>query len=244
MDITQEQTDEYLKCRDDIVYFAENYVQYLSIYDGIKKIELYPYQIQVLEDNILTAETSRQIGFSLTSHIKILHSIIFNQERTIVIYNTTRDRASHSIQSVATLFDLCTFPENFKPKFTERKRNSLQFDNHMRVMSASNITHIRGCDISELYMEEVDYYKDPIEELLHAVIPCILSHCKIWAWSCPANGNIEKVKQAISCRKNHNHYNLSWYVIPNRDSKWKRREIEYMNEERFKHEHLCELKVD
>lgn len=244
MIITQEQLDEFIKCKNDIVYFAENYVQHLSMYSGVTQLELYPYQIQVLEDDILTAETTRQIGFSLTSHIKILHSIIFNDSKTIVFYTPSRDRASHSIQNIATLIDLCTLPEIFKPKFKTRNKTNLHFENEMRVISASNITHIRGFAISELFMEEVDYYKDPIEELLRAVILCIPSHCKIWVWSCLFNGNISKVKEVLEKRKNHNHYNLSWYVNPNRDSKWKNNTKSMMSKEQFEQEFVGKYKVD
>lgn len=222
MQITEELVEEFLKCKNDIVYFAENYIQHTTPY-GIKKLELYPYQIQILEDDILTSETSRQIGFSLCSHIKIIHSIIFNQEKTIVFYTLNRDRSRHSIQSIVTLLDLCTLPEVFKPKFVTRNKTELLFDNNLRVIFASNIGHIQGYGISELYMEEVDFYKEPIEELLHTAFPCMMSNKnpKIWAWSCPMNGNIDKVRQVLAHRKNHNHYNLAWYVIPNRDSKWK-----------------------
>ena len=232
MKITEELVEEFLKCKNDIVYFAENYIQHTTPY-GIKKLELYPYQIQILEDDILTSETSRQIGFSLCSHIKIIHSIIFNQEKTIAFYTPNRDRSSHSIQSIVTLLDLCTLPEVFKPKFVTRNksefrfdsgmRTELRFDNDMRVVSASNISHIRGYGISELYMEEVDFYKDPIEEILHTTFPSLMSNKnpKIWAWGCLMNGNIDKARRLLEHLKNHNHYNLAWYVIPNRDSKWK-----------------------
>ena len=232
MKITQEQLDEFIKCKNDIVYFAENYIQHLSIYDGVKKLELHPYQIQVLEDDILTAETSRQIGFSACSYIKILHTIIFHTEKTIVFYNATRDRASHSIQSIATLFDLCTFPEILKPILTLRNKGRLGFDNGVEVMSASHISHLRGYKISDLYLEEVDYYETPIEEILHTIFPriAINSNTKIWAWSCPYNGNIDKVKKTLEKLKNHNHYNHSWYVIPDRDSKWKNRAKEIVGE--------------
>lgn len=222
MNITQEQVDEFIKCKNDIVYFAENYIQHSTPY-GIKKLELYPYQIQILEDDILTAETTRQIGFSLCSHIKIIHSIIFNNEKTIVFYTPNRDRSSHLIQSIATLLDLCTLPEVFKPKFVTRNKTELRFDNDIRVVSASNIGHIQGYGISELYMEEVDFYKEPIEELLYTAFLCMRRNeaPKIWAWSNPTNGNIGKVRRELEKYKNHNHYNLAWYVIPNRDSKWK-----------------------
>lgn len=240
VNITQEQADEFLKCKNDIVYFAENYVQHISPYGDIKQLKLYPYQIQVLEDDIVTAETSRQIGFSLCSHIKILHSIIFNREKTIVFYTPSRDRASYSMQSIATLLDFCTLPETFKPKFITRNKTELRFDNDVRVVSASNTGHIRGGIISELYMEEVDYYKESIEEILVAWSLCVSkftsSSPKIWAWSCPSNGNIGKVGRALEHYKNHNHYNLAWYVIPNRDSKWKREVIKNIDKDRFENQ--------
>jgi hypothetical protein len=145
------------------------------------------------------------------------------------------------------LLDLCTFPDELKPKLLTRDSTNLYFNNEMRLVSASNINHIGGYRISEFYMEEVDYYREyieSIEDLLHLVIECLPSHCKIWAWSCPANGNIDKVKEVLEKRKNHNHYNLAWYVIPNRDSGWKEQILENMSDEQFKREHLNDFSKD
>ena len=55
---------------------------------------------------------------------------------------------------------------------------------------------------------------------------------------------LPKLKKALEKLKNHNHYNLSWYVIPDRDSKWKNRAKEIVGEEQFKAEYLCDCGDD
>ena len=47
--ITNEQLEEYFKCVEDIVYFAENYFYIVSIDEGKHKIKLYEYQKKSLK---------------------------------------------------------------------------------------------------------------------------------------------------------------------------------------------------
>jgi hypothetical protein len=233
MQITQEQVDEFNRCKEDIVYFAENYIKHMTI-DGIKQLKLYPYQIEVLTDDRLTASTSRQIGFTLISYVKIIHSLIFNYDRTIVFYTIKRDRFAHSLQTIAAMLDMCEFP--FKPEFTTRNKGQLVLDNGMRVLGASSSHHVRGFAVSELYMEEVDYYQDNIEELMYHILPTILcsKNVKFWVWSTEQNGNLQKIKKYVG--DTFKHYHLPWYVIPNRTSDWKNQQINNLSETIFNHE--------
>lgn len=45
---TQEQIDEYIKCKDDPEYFAEKYIKIITE-DGFEVIELYDYQKEIID---------------------------------------------------------------------------------------------------------------------------------------------------------------------------------------------------
>lgn len=63
---TQEMKDEWIKCRDDIVYFAENYCSIVHIDWGVIKVQLRDYQkemLQIMADERMSIHNlPRQLG--------------------------------------------------------------------------------------------------------------------------------------------------------------------------------------
>ncbi len=68
---TREQIDEFIKCSEDPIYFAEKYIQIVHVDRGLIPIELYDYQREILEkitnNRRVTVVTSRQAGKCLYS---------------------------------------------------------------------------------------------------------------------------------------------------------------------------------
>lgn len=66
---TRDMINEWVKCRDDIVYFAENYCCITHIDHGVIRVQLRDYQKEMLEimhDNrMMAANLSRQLGKAL-----------------------------------------------------------------------------------------------------------------------------------------------------------------------------------
>ena len=46
---TPELIEEYIKCRDDPIYFAEKYIQIVNVDEGLTPIKLYDYQKEIIE---------------------------------------------------------------------------------------------------------------------------------------------------------------------------------------------------
>lgn len=74
---TQDMVSEWLKCRDDIVYFAENYCSIEHIDYGVISVDLRDYQrdmLEIMDSNRMTVcNLSRQLGKCVGSdtYIKI-----------------------------------------------------------------------------------------------------------------------------------------------------------------------------
>ena len=68
---TKHEVEEYVKCRDDIVYFLRNYVQVIHVDKGLIPFDLYDYQeelINTLDKNrYVIVKSARQSGKSVTS---------------------------------------------------------------------------------------------------------------------------------------------------------------------------------
>ena len=41
---TQEEVHEYVKCRDDPIYFIKNYIYIVNVDKGLMQFDLYPFQ--------------------------------------------------------------------------------------------------------------------------------------------------------------------------------------------------------
>lgn len=48
-EFTEEQITEYVKCKKDPCYFAENYVKIVSVDHGLVDFKLYPYQRKLIK---------------------------------------------------------------------------------------------------------------------------------------------------------------------------------------------------
>ena len=44
VEFTQENIEEFIKCKDNPVYFAKNYIKIVSLDEGLVNFNLYPFQ--------------------------------------------------------------------------------------------------------------------------------------------------------------------------------------------------------
>ena len=48
-DFTEEQIEEYIKCKDDPIYFTRNYIKIISLDEGIVPFEMWDFQEELIE---------------------------------------------------------------------------------------------------------------------------------------------------------------------------------------------------
>lgn len=79
LEFTEDQVLEWLKCAEDPVYFAKNYIQIVTLDKGLQPFELYPFQermIRAFDDNRFTIfKCPRQVGkcFHKDTIIRLRH---------------------------------------------------------------------------------------------------------------------------------------------------------------------------
>ena len=80
---TPELLKEYMKCAQDPIYFAKNYIKIVHVDRGLVPFEMYPYQENItrkITDNRRVAVlTARQSGKTTTAMAIILHYVLFNE---------------------------------------------------------------------------------------------------------------------------------------------------------------------
>lgn len=227
--------EEYLKCKDDVAYFANTYIQYNAI-DGVKKFEPYPYQNELMNENGIIASTSRQIGFSLMSYIKIVHSIIFKQNKSILFWSLSRDRTSYVLSEIKLLLDLCTIPNYLKPKCKINNKQQLIFDNGNRINGIVNYIGMKGYSLDELYIEEFDYIKEDIDTIKISISPALFLAEVVWVWSSPSNNNIYKLRDILKNNLKFKFYQLPYWII-NRNYDWRNNTISIIGKNMFDKEY-------
>ena len=87
--MTADEQSEYIKCALDVHYFTEKYCNVKTEDGSIGSIKLREYQKEILDSfvnnrfSILMA--SRQVGKTISSSIFMLHTILFNNDKNIMI---------------------------------------------------------------------------------------------------------------------------------------------------------------
>ena len=89
MKFTQEQILEFMRCKDDPVYFAKNYVRIVTLDHGLMPFDLYPFQEKLInnfhENRFNICKMPRQTGKSTTVVSYLLHYAVFNDNVNIGI---------------------------------------------------------------------------------------------------------------------------------------------------------------
>ena len=90
IEFSEENIIEFLKCKDDPVYFAKNYVKIVSLDEGLVPFNLYPIQEKLVNNfhsnRFNICKMPRQTGKSTTVVSYLLHYAVFNDTATTEIY--------------------------------------------------------------------------------------------------------------------------------------------------------------
>ncbi len=110
--MSPEEQEEYIKCALDIHYFASTYC-YIKGEEGQPIIiPLRDYQKEILDNffnnrfNILMA--SRQIGKTICSSIMMLHYVLFNNNKNVLVTANKLDTAVEVLDKIREIYQKIT----------------------------------------------------------------------------------------------------------------------------------------
>ena len=90
VEFTQENIEEFIKCKDNPVYFAKNYIKIVSLDEGLVNFNLYPFQEKLINnfhnERFNICKMPRQTGKSTTVVSYLLHYAVFNDNVNTVSY--------------------------------------------------------------------------------------------------------------------------------------------------------------
>ena len=86
---TEQQVTEFIKCSKDPVYFIQNYVQIVSIDEGLVPFNMYPFQKEIVgtfhKNRFTICKLPRQSGKSTTIISYLIYYVIFYEQVNIAI---------------------------------------------------------------------------------------------------------------------------------------------------------------
>lgn len=238
---------EFLRCAEDPIYFAEKYIQIVHVDRGLIPIRLYDYQkeiVQKITDNRrVTVVTSRQAGKTTTAAAVILHYILFNDHKTVALLANKGDAAREILDRIKIAYE--ALPDWLQQGVVEWNKGSIELENGCKVIAAATSSSaIRGKSISLLYIDEAAFVEG-WDEFFASVFPTISSGetTKILFTSTP-NGLNHFYKTCMGAKEGTNGYQyveVPWQRVPGRDEKWRQETLAAMDfdHEKFAQEFEC-----
>ena len=246
---TPELLKEYMKCAQDPVYFASQYIKIVHVDKGLVPFEMYNYQKEICDkifnNRRVAVLTARQSGKTTTAVAVILHYILFNEYKTVAILANKGDASREVMARVKLAFE--ALPKWLQQGVEEWNKGNIALENGCQVLAGTTSSSaIRGKSVNFLYLDEVAFIEG-YDEFFASVYPTISSgeSTKLLMTSTP-NGLNHFWKTCKGAREKTNGYEyveVMWYDVPGRDEKWKKETIESLDhdEEKFAQEYECQF---
>jgi len=231
-DLTKLETEEFVKCANNVIYFADKYCHAMTD-DGIVNITMRKYQKKMLsafQDNrFVIMLASRQIGKTITSGIFLAWYLCFHYDRNCLIVANKQATAGEIVSKIKTIIK--NLPFFLKPGVISGGQLGLTFDNGCRLFSqATTKTAALGYAIHLLYADEFAHIPNNlIVPFYRSIYPTLSSSkiSKIIISSTPNGINLfHKIyTDAIEKTNAYTPIRVDWWEVPGRDDAWKDQEI-------------------
>ena len=234
---TPEHVKEYVKCSRDPIYFTKNYMKLISLDKGLVPFNLFDYQEHALEaamrERRMVMLTARQSGKTSFATAFILHTIIFNEHKTVALLANKGDTAREILDRVQLAYE--HLPFWLQQGVIEWNKGSLELENGCKVIAAATSgSAIRGKSINILYIDEAAFVEN-WDEFFASVYPTISAGAdtKLILTSTPNGLNhFYHIWQGANDKDNPNGYypiKVLWHEVPGRDDKWKEDALKALN---------------
>lgn len=188
--------DEYVKCKMDVHHFAEKYCWVKGEKGEPVKLKLRDYQKEILDNffnnrfNILMA--SRQTGKTISSSIMMLHFVLFNNNKNVLVTANKLDTAVEVLDKMREIYQ--RLPFFLQQGILNWNQKFMVFENKSRIKGfATTKTASIGQSADFLYLDEFAYLPDNIADKFYkSVFPTIanIENSKIIITSTPNGFNL------------------------------------------------------
>lgn len=252
---TPAMVEEWKRCRDDIIYFAEKYCYVNNVDDGAIIVKLRDYQKELLTAYTVDEDperrnrivlSSRQSGKTETSSIFMLHYILFNRDKRVAILANDSSLSKQIVENIKWKYEKL-------PKFLQQgiktvggwSSGRIALDNNCEMRSGvTKPKAMRGFTANVLFLDEFALLDHTIEQaFMRSVMPIISSGKKtrIIISSTPngLNSFYNLWTDAVAGRNNFVPIKIDWTKVPGRDEKFKQQMISMLGMIGWRQEYEC-----
>ncbi len=249
IEFTEEQISEYIKCRQDPVYFAKNYIQIVSLDKGLVPFDMYPFQEKLIHNfhnnRFNICKMPRQTGKSTTVVSYLLHYALFNDSVNIGILANKAATARELLGRLQLAYE--NLPMWLQQGVLVWNRGSVELENGSKILAAStSASAVRGMSFNIIFLDEFAFIPNHIaDEFFSSVYPTISSgtSTKVIIVSTPKGMNhFHKIWH--NAERKRNEYiptEVHWSEVPGRDAKWKEQTIANTSAQQFQQEFECDF---
>jgi hypothetical protein len=249
IEFTQDQILEFMRCKEDPVYFANNYIKIVSLDEGLTQFHPYDFQTKLInnfhEHRFNICKMPRQTGKSTTVVSYLLHYAVFNDSVNIGILANKAATARELLNRLQTAYE--NLPKWMQQGVLVWNRGSLELENGSKILAAStSASAVRGMSFNILFLDEFAFVPNHVADSFFAsVYPTITSgkNTKVIIVSTP-HGMNHFYRMWHDAERGKNEYiptDVHWSEVPGRDDVWREQTIANTSEQQFKVEFECEF---
>lgn len=243
---------EWLRCRDDPVYFIRTYMRIVHADEGLVMFDMWDFQEEMVKtidkNRFFIAKCPRQIGKSIVTAGYLLHYVLFNKERQVAILANKQGTAMEILDRVKKAFRY--LPDFLQQGVVVWNKGDIELENGSKISAhATSSDSIRGFTYSMVFIDEVAFIPThEWEEFWRSTYPTISSgkKTKVIMVSTPKGMNHfysmwQNAQPTAAKRSKFVPFSIHWSQVPGRDEAWKEETIANTSEEAFSQEHECEF---
>ena len=246
---TKDQILEFVRCKEDPVYFARRYIKIVSLDEGLVPFNMYEFQEKLIrnfhENRFNICKMPRQTGKSTTCVSYLLHYAVFNDNVNIAILANKASTARDLLGRLQLAYE--NLPSWMQQGIISWNKGSLELENGSKISANSTSSSaVRGGSYNVIFLDEFAFIPNHIaDDFFASVYPTISSgqSTKVIIVSTPRGMN-HFYRMWHDAEKSKNEYvptDVHWSEVPGRDQVWKEQTIANTSEQQFKVEFECEF---
>ena len=249
VEFSTDQIQEFIKCKQDPIYFAKNYIKIVSLDEGLVHFKMWDFQEELIrnfhESRFNICKMPRQTGKSTTCVAYLLHYIVFNDSVNVGILANKAATARELLGRLQTAYE--NLPKWMQQGILSWNKGSMELENGSKILAAStSASAVRGMAFNIIFLDEFAFVPNHIAEaFFSSVYPTITSgkSTKVIMVSTPCGMN-HFYRYWHDAQRGKNEYTATevhWSEVPGRDEAWKEQTIKNTSEQQFKVEFECEF---
>ena len=249
IEFTEEQIVEFLKCKEDPVYFARKHIKIVSIDEGLVPFDMYDFQEKLIKNfhqsRFNICKMPRQTGKSTTCVSYLLHYAVFNDNVNVAILANKASTARDLLGRLQLAYE--NLPRWMQQGIISWNKGSLELENGSKISANSTSSSaVRGGSYNVIFLDEFAFIPNHIaDDFFASVYPTISSgqKSKVIIVSTPRGMN-HFYRMWHDAERSKNEYvptEVHWSEVPGRDAVWKEQTIANTSEQQFKVEFECEF---